>query len=244
MWKLFFDFCYFCSRFIPNRRWRDNFRANKLFDYRHKLDALRRARPDLNFRKMRIAKGGGSIVFIIGTDTFKVRKFKTESGVFERFEREKAITDALRPYCTIEIPNINFFTADGFTFYETKRIPGKLLIAIPTWKIKRYQKQISRQLAEFVYKKSFADPKSISHLKPKKIASDFAWNHNDMCSNILIDPKTMVITGVIDWEWAAYTPTDKELSGIVRARKKMRKIGLDKSTRKEYEKIVKANTKR
>jgi hypothetical protein len=243
MWKLFFDFCYFCSHLIPNRRWRDDFRANKLFDYRHKLDALRRARPDLNFRKMHLAKGGGSIVFIIGKDTFKVRKFKNESGVFKRFEREKAITDALRPYCTIEIPNIQFFTADGFTFYETKRIPGKLLIAIPTWKIKKYQKQISRQLAEFIYKKSFADPESISYFKNRETSSDNAWNHNDMCSNILIDPKTMVITGIIDWEWANYTPIEKEFRGLVRARKKMQKIGLDKTTHNEYEKLVKANIK-
>lgn len=60
-----------------------------------------------------------------------------------------------------------------------------------------------------------------------------------MCSNILIDPKTMVITGIIDWEWARYTPLDKEFCGLVRVRKKMQKIGLDQTTKEYYLKLVK-----
>ena len=238
MWKLLFELGDRIFACIPIKKWRDFLRIQILFDYRRKLNALRTARPDIDFKKMRLAKGGGSIVFIIGNDTFKVRKFKNESGVFQRFEREKVITDALRPYCTIEIPNINFFNADGFTFYETKRIPGKLLISIPAWKIRKYQKQISRQLAEFIYKKSFADPESLKHLKTQQSVSGYAWNHTDMCSNILIDPKTMIITGIIDWEWADYTPIEKEFNGIVRVRKKMQKLGLDKSTQIEYEKLA------
>jgi len=239
MWKILFEFADRLFAIVPIKKWRVFLRKKVLFDYRDKLNALRHARPELNFRKMELAKGGGSIVFIIENDTFKVRKHVYETHEFTRFNREKRITDAIRPFCTIEIPNINFFESDGFTFYETALIPGKMLIDIPTSKIKKYQKQISKQLAEFIYQKSLADPKEIADLKTEPISDGFSWVHGDMCSNILVDPKTMKITGVIDWEWARYMDTDREFKGLVYVRKKMRKIGLDKTTRAEYQKMIK-----
>ena len=238
MWKLLFEFSDRLFAIVPIKKWRHFLRKKVLFDYRRKLNALRHARPELNFRKMRLAKGGGSLVFIIGYDTFKVRKHVHESKEFTRFVNEKRITDAIRPFCTIEIPNIKFFDSDGFTFYETRKIPGKMLVDIPTHKIKKHQKQISKQLAEFIYKKSFTDPKEISDLKKIPTTPGYSWVHGDMCSNIMIDPKTMVITGIIDWEWAGYKETDKEFRGLVRVRKKMQKIGLDKTTRDEYQKLI------
>ena len=113
-----------------------------------------------------------------------------------------------------------------------------MLVNISTYKIKKHQKQISKQLAEFIYKKSFADPKEIEDLKTIPTTSGCSWVHGDMCSNIMVNPKTMVITGIIDWEWAGYKETNKEFRGLVRVRKKMQKIGLDKTTHTEYEKLV------
>ena len=237
MWKFLFEFCDRLFAIVPVKKWRVFLREKVLFDYRRKLNALRRARPTLNFAKMRLSKGGGSIVFIIGNDTFKVRKFSYESKEFTRFDHEKRITDAIRPFCTIKIPNITFFDSDGFTFYETPKIAGKMLVDLPSQKIKKYQKQISKQLAQFIYEKSFANPPEIADLRGK-IQKGFSWNHGDMCSNIMIDPKTMVITGIIDWEWAGYSDIENEFFGLVRVRKKMQKIGLDKSTRNEYQKIA------
>lgn len=242
MWKILFELSDRFFAIIPIKKWRDYLRGVVLFDYRRKLNALRCARPNLNFRKMRLAKGGGSLVFIIDNDTFKVRKHTHESQEFARFEYEKRITDAIRPFCTIEIPNIKFFKSNGFTFYETARIPGKMLVDIPTRKIKKYQQKISKQLAEFIYKKSFANPPEIADLQKIPITPGYSWTHGDMCSNILINPKTMVITGIIDWEWAGYRETEREFIGLVRVRKKMRKIGLDKSTRAEYQKIIQHNS--
>lgn len=238
MWKILFEFADRLFAIVPIKKWRVYLRKKVLFDYRNKLNALRHACPELNFRKMKLAKGGGSIVFIIGNNTFKVRKFASESREFTRFNREKRITDAIRPFCTIEIPNISFFESDGFTFYETARIPGKMLVDISARKIKKYQRQISKQLAEFIYKKSLADPKEITDLRENKI-DGYSWIHSDMCSNILVNPKTMKITGIIDWEWAKYADIEREFNGLVRVRKKMKKIGLDKTTRDEYQKIIK-----
>lgn len=237
MWKILFEFGDRIFAIVPIKKWRRFLRGKVLFDYRRKLNALKRARPNLNFHKMKLAKGGGSIVFVIGNDTFKVRKFSAESREFTRFAREKRITDAIRPFCTIEIPNIKFFKSDGFTFYESPRIMGKMLVDMPTRKIKKYQKQISHQLAEFIYKKSFANPDEIADLRGD-VKRGYSWNHGDMCSNIMINPKTMVINGIIDWEWASYGKIENEFNGLVRVRKKMQKIGLDISTRNEYQKIA------
>ena len=237
MWKLLFEFLDRFFAIIPIKKWRNYLRIETLFDYRRKLNALKSAYPTLNFRKMRLGKGGGSLVFIIDNKyTFKVRKHNHETKNFDRFYREKRITDALRAFCTIQIPNIEFVDIGDYTFYKSDFIPGKLLISIPTHRIKKYQRQISQQLAEFIYKKSFANPPEIADLRGQT-KKGFCWNHGDMCSNILINPKTMVITGIIDWEWAGYSDIANEFRGLVWVRKKMRKIGLDESTRKEFMKI-------
>ena len=238
MWKLLFELSDRLFAIVPVKKWRKFLRTGLLFDYRRKLNALYTVCPDLKHKKMRLAKGGGSLVFIIGNDTFKVRKHNYETGKFERFYREKRITDAIRSVCTIEIPNIEFLEYDGFTFYKTARINGKLLINIPTRKIKKYQSQISKQLAEFIYKKSLALPSEIEDLRTKPVSRDCSWIHGDMCSNILVNPRDMKITGIIDWEWARYDNTSDEFIGLVRVRKKMRKIGLDKTVRIAYENIL------
>jgi hypothetical protein len=239
MWKLLFEFSDNLFAIVPVKKWRDWLRQILLFDYRRKLNALKSACPELNFKKMHLAKGGGSIVFIVDNKySFKVRKRNNEVVNFKRFEHEKRITDAIRPYCTIEIPQIEFIISDGYTFYKNKFIPGKLLVNVSSHRIKKYQKQISHQLAEFIYKKSFANPPEIADLRAGDIRPGYSWNHGDMCSNILINPKTMVITGIIDWEWASYSEIIKEFKGLVWVRKKMRKIGLDKSTETEYTHIL------
>ena len=235
MWKLLFESADRIFAIVPIKKWRDYLRIKVLFDYRRKLNALKSAYPKSDLKGFRLAKGGGSLVFVLkDKTTFKVRKHNYETGKFTRFDREKRITDALREYCTIKIPNIELIDINGYTFYKSDYIPGKLLVSIPTRRIKKYQQQISQQLAEFIYKKSFADPKEIEDLKWDDAKDDFSWNHGDMCSNILINPKTMAITGIIDWEWASYSEKAKEFRGLVWVRKKMRKIGLDKTTYQCY----------
>jgi len=246
MWKYIFEFCDFLFSMIPVKKWRDYMQIQVLFDYKRKFNALRSKYKNINFHNMRLTKGGGSIVFIINNqDTFKVRKYNFETNDFERFNREKEITDGLdelRKLTKIQFPKIEFVKIHGYTFYKTNYIPGKLLVSISAYKIKKYQDKISDQLAEFIYKKSLLDPKSLQK-KRGDIQPNYSWIHSDMCSNILIDPKTMDITGIIDWEWAKYAPTEREFYGLVRVRKKMRKIGIDKSTKIAFDKITNKNKK-
>lgn len=237
MWKALFEISDRIFAIMPMKKWREYLRVWVLFDYRRKLNALKSEYPELDFRTMQLTKGGGSLVFIVENKIiFKVRKRNNETSNFERFTREKRITDAIRKYCTIQIPTIEFVTIGDYTFYKSDFIPGKLLVDIPTKKIKEYQSQLSMQLAEFIYRKSFANPVELFDLKSEYV-SGYCWNHGDMCSNILVNPKNMKITGIIDWEWANYGSIDNEFNGLVWVRKKMRKIGLDRTTKDWYLKI-------
>lgn len=244
MWKYIFEISDLLFSLIPVKKWRDYMRIQVLFDYKKKFNALKSKYKNIHFRNMRLMKGGGSIVFIIDNKTtFKVRKYNFEANDFERFNREKMITDALNPLrkqTKIDFPKIEFIKIDGYTFYKTNFIPGKLLVNISSRKIIKNLDKISRQLADFIYKKSLLDPSELKQMRGKKQAG-YCWVHGDMCSNILINPKTMNITGIIDWEWASYRILEREFIGLVRVRKKMRQIGIDKTTKSAYEKILSKN---
>lgn len=240
MWKLLFDTGYIFSCLIPCTKWREHFRVHTMFDYKNKLRALYTQYPELKNNRIKLGKGGGSLAFIINKKTvYKVRKYDA-NVIHERIAKEKRITDALRPFCEVQIPQIEIVHIGQYVFYKQVFIPGKLLVNVSSSKIKKYQDKISKQLAKFIYNKSLCFPQELHDLSGDK-KDGYSWLHSDMCSNILINPKTMIITGIIDWEWATYAPTKHEFDGLVRVRKKMQKIGLDKTTSRWYNKIVPKN---
>ena len=69
MWKLLFELSDRFFAVIPVKKWRTFLRGTVLFDYRNKLNARLCARPDLKRKKMRLAKGGGSLVFLFLANT-------------------------------------------------------------------------------------------------------------------------------------------------------------------------------
>ena len=75
----------------------------------------------------------------------------------------------------------------------------------------------------------------------------FGLIHGDMCSNIIVNPKTMDITGIIDWEYAGYNSIWHEFFGIFRVRRKMRLTDIAPYAIREYwelkeKKITSSNT--
>jgi len=239
MWKIVFEFCDFVFSLVPVAKWQHWLRRKKLFDYRRKLDALKKAYPNLNFKTLKLVKGGGSLAFVLENKyVFKVRKHKREQINFARFSIEKRITDALRDFCPVAIPKIELMDLSGYTFYKTEYIPGKLLVNIPFYKICKYKTYLAKQLANIILDISKADPIELQDMRKEK-RNGFCWVHGDMCSNILVNPKNMRITGIIDWEWASYREQEYEFKGLVWVRKKMKKTGLDEITKQEYNKLVK-----
>lgn len=234
MWKLFFDVAYALSFLIIFPRARHHFREWTLFGYREKLDDLLTTCPELRNRKMRLAKGGGCLAFIFDeADVYKVRKRLSEATtVFPRLEREKRITDALRRYCTVQIPDIKIIKGEKFVFYKTSFIPGVILANLPLRALNAHSDEISAQLAKFLKKLHAANPKSIADLQDDKNGK--CWVHSDLCSNVLINPRTFVITGVIDWEWCVWADPSLDFISLYSRRRKMRKTYITAKTLAKY----------
>ena len=236
MWKLFFETAYALSFLIIVPAWRKRFRDWTLFGYREKLDDLLATCPELRNKKMRLAKGGGSLAFIFDNkDVYRVRKRLAEATtIFPRLEQEKRITDALRRYCTIEIPKIEFVQGSKFVFYKTQFIPGVILANLPRKVLNAHSDKIADQLSEFLKQLHTANPKSIADLTDKD--KNHHWVHTDLCSNILINPKNFKITGIIDWEWARWAEIQRDFASLYSRRRKMRRTDIPiKTVIKYYE---------
>lgn len=225
MMKFLFSLGDFLTKFVPFRGLRENLRVVQLYNFRRKYNALKHAFPELNFRKTRLVKGGWNIGFIVDNKyVFKIRKLYDGQPPINKIIREKRITDAFAAISPFQIPKIDIIESDGFTFYRYNFIPGKNLNNFPVDVIAANGAKLGKQLAEFIFAVHNADPKEISDLKTS-VPGD-GWNHNDICNNIIVNPKTMDIVGLIDWEYSGYGTLDTEFENITRFSTAMKKSGI------------------
>ncbi|MBR4891579.1 MAG: phosphotransferase [Alphaproteobacteria bacterium] len=184
---------------------------------------------------MRLAKGGGSLAFIVNDTVFKVRKFHKHDNSEEKFTYEKMITDAIAPVLPVQVPHIDLIWADEYLFYKTKYIKGRVLMDLPLKKIMKHNHKIGEQIGHVMYKLFNTDFKQLKSIKQKNANKlDCGLTHGDMCSNIIVDPKTMDVVGIIDWEYAGYSSLMREFFGIFRVRRKMRKTDIAPIALKTY----------
>ena len=237
MWQTFFRICNFLCNFIPNRETRERVRRNRLYDWEKKYAALRHACPELRFRHVKMIKGGWNIGFIVDYKyVFKIRKFfSSERNPIEKIMREKRMTDAFTEIVPFKIPNIEIIQAGDYTFYRYNFISGRNMNTFSLRTIRKYEKQWGKQIAGFIYKMHNARPKGIDDLKN---ADGDGWNHHDICNNVIVNPKTMKIVGLIDWEYSGWGPLETEIVNCTIFSKKFRKTNMDKIIRSEYEKLA------
>ncbi|MBQ0013457.1 MAG: hypothetical protein KBS86_02735 [Proteobacteria bacterium] len=232
MWKLLFDTGYIFSCLIPCKTWRQHFRDVTLFGYGDKLMTLYAKFPELKKQHMQLCKGGGSLAFIFDNKiVYKIRKHNANT-IHPRISAEKKITDALRPFCKVKIPQIEILTIGKYVFYKQIFIPGKLLVKMPLRRITKYMDDLTTQLANIIHSVYIADPQELLEFKSTK--KNGGWVNTDMCSNILINPKTMQITGIIDWEWVSWTDITVAFYGLYKVSHKMTKSGIGPATQKKY----------
>lgn len=225
MWKLFFEICYFLCGLIPNRKIRHKLRAQKLFDWKNKYRSLKKAFPELNFHHTRMIKGGWNIGFIVDNKyVFKIRKFFDSSIPTDKIMREKRITDAFQNMSPLQIPKIDVIKVGDYTFYKYDFIPGKNLNNFSQHIIENNAWEWGKQLAEFIHAVHNSRPKEIDDLRKDSVGD--GWNHNDLCNNIIVNPKTMRIIGVIDWEYAGWGTLETEFNNAVAYSKKVRESGI------------------
>ena len=238
MWKTFFDFCYFWSYFIPKREWRESYRVNKLFDYRHKLKVLCESCPDIKIKNIRMIKGGWNIGFIINNKyVFKIRKKFDETRI-PKIIKEKRMTDAFQELVPLAIPKIEVITSGGYTFYRYNFIPGHNMNTFSFRTIMKHRTVWAKQLAEFIFAMHHASPIGIDDLKTDQ---GDGWHHNDICNNTVVDTKTMKIRGIIDWEYSGWNFLETEFRNCTHWSSKLRKSGMEQLIRDEYEKLEKTH---
>ena len=219
MWKLFFITCDFLCGLIPVQRWRHHIRKNRLYDWRKKYSALQAAFPELNFRHTKMIKGGWNIGFIVDNKyVFKIRKFYDKDAGNPRIMREKRITDAFARISPLLIPHIEIVNSCGYMFYKYDYIPGRNMNTFPLSVIRDNAWDWGKSLAEFIYAVHNARPAEIEDMRD---GDGDGWNHNDICNNIIVDPKTMKIIGLIDWEYAGWGTLETEFNNCVRFSKKI-----------------------
>lgn len=237
MWMYFFAACDFLCRFIPVRRWRVYMRRVKLFDWYRKYNALRRAFPKLDFMDVKMIKGGWNIGFIVENKfVFKVRKHNDTAVPQDKIIREKRITDAIAPFSPVRILSIRIVPAGEYIFYKYPYIPGKNLNLMGVKKITANREKLAKQIASFIYKVHNSRPDGIDDLK--KGADGDGWNHNDLCNNMIVDPATMDIVGIIDWEYAGWGKLETEFANTTAFSSAMRESGLNDAIRDEYNTIL------
>ena len=106
---------------------------------------------------------------------------------------------------------------------------------MPFKKVYEYRRQIGAELGQIIYTMFNSKFPELDDLRPKTSDShDIGLTHGDMCSNILVNPKTMKITGIIDWEYARFGSLKREFFGIFRVRRKMRLTDIGPEAMWEY----------
>ncbi len=241
MWRLYFEIFDFFAGFIPNRKLREKVRKEKLYDYRRKYNALRAVIPNGEFKNVRVIKGGWNIGFIVDNKyVCKIRKYFDKSIPIEKILREKRITDTFKSVVPLQIPNIDIIESNGFTFYKYNFIAGKNLNRMSKRTIERHGWELGAQLAEFIYAMHNYTASEIADLKS---GTGDGWNHNDICNNIIVNPKTMRIVGIIDWEYSGWGTLETEFHNCTAFSKKMLESGLGVAIQVHYYVLEKKNKK-
>jgi hypothetical protein len=150
--------------------------------------------------------------------------------------REKRITDAFAKVSPVAIPHIVIVRAGKYTFYRYNFIPGRNMNTFSLKTMQKHVKTWGKQIAGFIHAVHNARPDGIDDLRDR---DGDGWNQNDICNNVIIDPKTMKIVGIIDWEYAGWGMLETEINNCTRFSKKLRQTDFDKIIRTEYKKLSK-----
>ena len=194
------------SAFIPGRRNRHYIRA------RLKTPIRKYVRFVKTFSKshhpnVKSVFGYRCANLVVILDNKYVFKFPIRDDGRAVSEREKRITDALRPISPIKIPKMDIFDCDGVAVRRYEYVAGIGYHALDKETQIQYADKIAKQIAKFLYVTAGADPVAIRNLKPMKNMRAQAmrgWHICDLWENFILDPKTMDVRAVIDWEGAQF----------------------------------------
>ena len=145
--------------------------------------------------------------FVVNIDDKFVFKFPIKSNGWDVAEREKRITDALRPISPIKIPKMEILDFNGIAVRKYECINGIGFHHLTRDVQNAHTEKIAKQLAKFLYIVGKSDPVAIRDLKNKKTDRPsvmHGWSQNDLWDNFILNPKTFDVVAAIDWEDAIF----------------------------------------
>jgi len=189
--------------FIPNKKFRDKLRVMirypRVFGY---IRFVRQYARNMKHCDIKTRVGRGCRNFVVLLNDKYVFKFPLMSDGIEIAEREKRITDALRPISPIRIPEMKIIKHNGIAIRRYEFARGTLLSDIDPRVFAPHRIKIAKQIAEMIYKIGISDPESIRDLKPtpnEKPGYLYGWFQGDIWQNFMLDDD-FNITYFIDWE--------------------------------------------
>ena len=194
--------------FIPGRNTRNRVRMRlKHWRLMHNMLKFAKSFSDKKHPQIRTAIGYGCHNFVVIVDKKFVFKFPIKTNGIEIAEREKRITDALRPISSIKIPKMEIINWNNMAVRKYEFVGGRTLESFTKEEKQKYAKIITTQLAKFLYEIGTADPAEIRDLKPNKNEKPYfmhGWCQNDLWYNFMMDEKTLKIKAFIDWEGTSF----------------------------------------
>lgn len=194
--------------FIPERNIRNRIRMRlNYFCTMHKMVNFAKTFSNKKHPKIKTSIGYGCHNFVVIVDKKFVFKFPIKTNGIAIAEREKRITDALRPVSSIKIPKMEIINWNNMAVRKYEFVGGRTLESFSREEKQKYAKIITKQLAAFLYEIGMADPVEIRDLKQKKNDKPsfmHGWCQNDLWYNFMMDEKTLKITSFIDWEGASF----------------------------------------
>ena len=233
--------------FVPGRTRRHYLRTRLMFDVKKYIEFARRDAKMPNADAKIYLGFSSTRRLIVVLDNKIAYKIPLRDSLADVPAREKLFTDAFRDASPIRLPRASVVgaTIDGKKYNVLKYdfIGGTPVGKLSHETLDKYSDKIAAQLAGFLYAVGQSNPKSIAHLKPRGAKPGFmyGWTQNDIGGNFLVDEKTGKITGVIDWENAAFCDMTTDL---LAAHKFLSELGGDQIIPKtiiEYGKLYSEN---
>lgn len=146
----------------------------------------------------------------------------------ERLQNEAATLEFIASKTSIPVPKLlSLYEEDGLLHLKTERVPGILLEDLASDTATEYvanklESSILPQLRKLRHHTTGSVDGALPLIPPSRITyndkrsswsrktahnTDFVFCHNDLSQhNILVDPDTLEITAIIDWEFAGFYP--------------------------------------
>lgn len=232
---------------IPNKKLRDKVRVMirypRVFGY---VRFVRNYARNMKKRDIQTRVGRGCKNFVVLLNDKYVFKFPLMSDGVAVAQREKRITDALRPISPIKIPDMKIMTHNGIAVRRYEFAHGTLLSDVEPRVFAVHRDKIAKQIAKMIYTIGESDPESIRDLKPTPNAKPdylYGWFQGDIWQNFMLDDD-FNITYFIDWEDTAFQSFLPALYVATRTWEKRGYAYMGVSVMAEYSKLYFKNHKR